>query len=129
MSARASTPATQAHHHDDGGPKTRRIVRIFVRTDATHRSHTAIPIRPNCFVPEHYKRAANKLLIGEGVCWMRMQNRSIRIDPIHTRAICAGVAEGLRLILPKEQPQPGSSLEKLISRLAELDDAPSIAPD
>src|SRR5437764_5628639 len=70
MSARASTPATQGHHHDDNGPKTRRILRIFVRTDATHRPHTAIPIRPNCFVPEHYKRAANNLLISEGVCWM-----------------------------------------------------------
>src|SRR4051794_24766362 len=66
MAARASTPATQGHHHDDDGSKTRRIFRIFVRTDATHRSNTAIPIRPNCLVPEHYKRAANNLLIGEG---------------------------------------------------------------
>ena len=95
------------------------------RTVLTHTN----PYTAELFAAGTYKGAANNLLIGEGVCWMRMQNRSIRIDPIHTRAICAGVAEGLRLILPKEQPQPGSSLEKLISRLAELDDAPSIAPD
>ena len=59
-----------------------------------------------------------------------MQNRSIQIDPIHTRAVCAGVAEGLRLILPKEQPQTGSSLQKLISRLPELDEeSPHIVPE
>jgi hypothetical protein len=58
-----------------------------------------------------------------------MQNRSIQINPIHARAISNGVAEGLRLSLPKEEPEPGSSLQKLVSRLAELDDPPPIAPD
>src|SRR5436305_13158099 len=56
-----------------------------------------------------------------------MQNRSIQINPIHARAISNGVAEALRLSLPKEEPQPGSSLQKLISRLPQLDDPPPIA--
>jgi len=41
-----------------------------MEADATHRSHSAIPLRPNCFPPEHYKRAANNLLSWEGVCWI-----------------------------------------------------------
>ena len=58
-----------------------------------------------------------------------MQNRSIQINPIHARAISNGVAEGLRLSWAKEEPEAGSSLQKLISRLPELDDPPPIAPD
>jgi len=58
-----------------------------------------------------------------------MQNRSIQINPIHARAISNGVAEGLRLSLPKEEPEPGSSLQKLVSRLPELEDAPIASPD
>jgi hypothetical protein len=58
-----------------------------------------------------------------------MQNRSIQIHPIHARAVSNGVAEGLRRSLPKEEPEPGSSLQKLISRLPELDEPPPIAPD
>ena len=100
-----------------------------MEADATHRSHAAIPLPPNCFLPEHYERAANNLLSGAGVCWMPMRKRSIQINPIHARAISNGVAEGLRLVLPKEQPEPGSSLQKLISRLPELDDSPAIVPD
>ena len=60
-----------------------------------------------------------------------MRERSIQIRPIDARAISNGIAEGLRLILPKEQPPPpGSSLQKLISRLPELDeDSPHIYPE
>jgi hypothetical protein len=58
-----------------------------------------------------------------------MQN-SNSIDPAHVRAITAEIGERLRLILPKEQPERGSSLEQLISRLPELDEqSPPIAPE
>jgi hypothetical protein len=58
-----------------------------------------------------------------------MQN-SNSIDPAHVRAITAEIGERLRLILPKEQPEPGSSLEQLISRLPELDErSPPITPE
>ena len=58
-----------------------------------------------------------------------MQSRPLQIDPVHTRAIMKEVAERLRLML-EQQPEPGSSLQKLISRLPELDDddSPPIAP-
>jgi hypothetical protein len=56
--------------------------------------------------------------------------KSNSIDPVHVRAITTEIGERLRLILPKEQPQPGSSLEQLISRLPELDEkSPPIAPE
>jgi hypothetical protein len=44
-----------------------------------------------------------------------MQNLN-SIDPVHVRAM-----KDWGLILPEEQPELGSSLEKLISRLPELD--------
>jgi hypothetical protein len=59
-----------------------------------------------------------------------MHDRRVRIDPIHARAIANEVAEGLRLNLPKQQPEPGRSLQKLIDRLSELDQAsPTIVPE
>ena len=59
-----------------------------------------------------------------------MRERCIQIRPSDARAISNGIAEGLRLLLPKEQPQPGSSLQKLISRLPELDEeSPHIVPE
>jgi hypothetical protein len=58
-----------------------------------------------------------------------MQSRSIQIEPSHVRAISREVAEGLRRMLPQAQPEPGSSLQKLINRLGELDEhSPSIIP-
>jgi hypothetical protein len=58
-----------------------------------------------------------------------MQNRSIQIDRLHSRAISTEVGERLRVILEKEQPA-GRSLQKLISRLPELDDdSPRIVPE
>src|SRR4051794_28808159 len=41
MSARVSTPPPKATITMKMAPRTKRIVRIYVRTDATHRSHTA----------------------------------------------------------------------------------------
>jgi hypothetical protein len=58
-----------------------------------------------------------------------MQNDPAQIDPIHTRAILMEVGERLRLILA-DQPEPSSSLQRLIDRLPELDqDSPPIAPE
>jgi hypothetical protein len=59
-----------------------------------------------------------------------MQNRIVRIDPSHSRAISSEVAERLRMTLAKEQSELPSSLKNLISRLPELDDdSPSIVPE
>jgi septum formation topological specificity factor MinE len=59
-----------------------------------------------------------------------MQNRFMRIDEIHSRAISTEVAERLRLILANERSELPSSLTNLISRLPELDeDSPSIIPE
>jgi len=59
-----------------------------------------------------------------------MQNRIVRIDPTHSRAISTAVAETLRMILAREQSESPSSLKNLISRLPELDeDSPSIVPE
>jgi hypothetical protein len=58
-----------------------------------------------------------------------MQNRIVRIDQIHSRAICTEVAERLRIILANEQSEVPSSLKNQIDRLHELDeDSPSIVP-
>jgi hypothetical protein len=58
-----------------------------------------------------------------------MQNRIVRIDPTHGRAISTEVAERLRMILAKEPSELPSSLKNLIHRLPELDeDSPSIVP-
>jgi hypothetical protein len=58
-----------------------------------------------------------------------MQNRIVRIDRIHSRAISAEIADRLRIVLAKEQSEIPSSLRSQIDRLPELDEAsPSIVP-
>jgi len=58
-----------------------------------------------------------------------MQNRIVRIDKIHSRAICTEIAERLRFVLAKEQSEVSSSLKSQIDRLPQLDvDSPSIVP-
>jgi len=58
-----------------------------------------------------------------------MQNRLVRIDQSHSRAISTEVAERLRIILAREQSEVPSSLKSQIDRLRELDeDSPSIVP-
>jgi hypothetical protein len=58
-----------------------------------------------------------------------MQNRIVRIDQIHSRAICTEVAERLRIILAMEQSEVPSSMKSQIDRLPELDEeSPSIVP-
>jgi hypothetical protein len=65
-------------------------------------------------------------------CYMmdlNMQNRIVRIDRIHSRAICTEIAERLRIVLAKEQSEVPISLKSQIDRLPELDvDSPSIVP-
>jgi hypothetical protein len=56
-----------------------------------------------------------------------MQNRIVRIDQIHSRAICTEVADRLRILLTNESDAPGS-LKSQIARLRELDQSPSIVP-
>jgi hypothetical protein len=58
-----------------------------------------------------------------------MQNRIVRIDPIHSRAISTEIAERLRVILAKDQSDVPNSLQSQIDRLRELEeDSPSIVP-
>jgi hypothetical protein len=58
-----------------------------------------------------------------------MQNRIVRIDKIHSRAIYNEVAERLGIVLAKEQSEVPSSLTSQIDRLRELDEgSPSIVP-
>ena len=58
-----------------------------------------------------------------------MQNRIVRIDETHSRAISTEVAERLRMILANERSELPNSLKNLINRLPELDeDLPSIVP-
>jgi len=54
----------------------------------------------------------------------------IRIDQIHSRAICDEIGERLRETLRREAPELPSRLQLLVDRLAELDgrSAPSIVP-
>jgi hypothetical protein len=60
---------------------------------------------------------------------LNMQNRIVRIDRIHSRAICTEIAERLRIVLAKEQSEVPISLKSQIDRLPELDiDSPSIVP-
>ena len=60
---------------------------------------------------------------------LNMQNRIVRIDRIHSRAICTEIAERLRIVLAKEQSEVPISLKSQIDRLPELDEAsPSIVP-
>jgi hypothetical protein len=54
----------------------------------------------------------------------------IRIDPIHSRAICDEIGERLRQVLTRESVGLPPRLQLLVDRLAELDGAaaPSIVP-
>ena len=51
-----------------------------------------------------------------------MQNRIVRIDQIHSRAICTEVAERLRIILAMEQSEVPSGLKSQIDRLREMEE-------
>jgi hypothetical protein len=89
---------------------------------------------PSQIVPRRsYQPAENnwlsqQLYLGQHVMEFDMQNRSIQIDRVHSRAISTEVGERLRVMLEKEQPA-GRSLQTLISRLPELDeDSPPIVP-
>ena len=57
-----------------------------------------------------------------------MQNRIVRIDHIHSRAICDEVADRLRIVLTKDVPDVPGSLKSQIVRLRRLDQSPSIVP-
>ena len=58
-----------------------------------------------------------------------MQNRILRIDPIHSGAISTEVAERLSMILAEENSGAPNSLQSQIDRLRELEDeSPSIVP-
>jgi hypothetical protein len=58
-----------------------------------------------------------------------MHSSAFQIDPIHTRPIAKGIADGLRFVLA-DQPEPKKALQALIDRLSELDkDSPPITPD
>jgi hypothetical protein len=50
-----------------------------------------------------------------------MQNRIVRIDHIHSRAICDEVADRLRIVLTKDVPDVPGFLKSQIFRLQELD--------
>ena|SRR6476620_6999441 len=58
---------------------------------------------------------------------MQTQNRIVRIDQVHSQAICAEVADRLRLVLTKNLTDAPGSLKSQIVRLRELDQLPSIA--
>ena len=57
-----------------------------------------------------------------------MQNRIVRIDHIHSRAICDEVADRLRIVLTKDVPDIPGSLKSQIVRLRRLDQSRSIVP-
>ena len=57
-----------------------------------------------------------------------MHNRIVRIDQVHSRAICTEVADRLRILLTKELTDVPGSLKSQIIRLRELDQSPSIVP-
>ena len=58
-----------------------------------------------------------------------MQNRIVRIDQIHSRAICAEIAERLRISLSKDQSTIPARLGKQLDQLREMDEqSPSIVP-
>ena len=56
-----------------------------------------------------------------------MQNRIVRIDQIHSRAIYTEVAERLRIMLAMEPSEVPSGLKSQIDRLREME-SPSIVP-
>jgi hypothetical protein len=53
-----------------------------------------------------------------------MQNRMVRLDQLHSRAICAEIADRLRIVLTKDVPDVPSSLKSQIVRLQRLDQSP-----
>ena len=58
-----------------------------------------------------------------------MRNRIVRIDKIHSRAICTEVAERLRISLSKDQSAIPASLRKQLDRLRDMEEqSPSIVP-
>ena len=57
-----------------------------------------------------------------------MQNHTVSIDHIHSRAICDEVADRLRIVLTKDVPDVPGSLKSQIVRLRRLDQSPSIVP-
>jgi hypothetical protein len=58
-----------------------------------------------------------------------MENRTVRIDSIHSRAISTEIAERLHVALAQEPAEVPSSLKRQIGRLSELDEeSPSIVP-
>ena len=66
---------------------------------------------------------------GETDDWiLDMQNHIVRIDHIHSRAICDEVADRLRIVLPTDLADAPGSLKSQIRRLQELDQSPSIVP-
>jgi len=71
--------------------------------------------------------AVRALVFGENqmIGVLDMQNRIVRIDHIHSRAICDEVADRLRIVLTKDIP---GSLKSQIVRLRRLDQSPSIVP-
>ncbi len=50
-----------------------------------------------------------------------MQNHIVRIDHIHSRAICDEVADRLRIVLPNDLADAPGFLKSKILRLQELD--------
>jgi hypothetical protein len=74
--------------------------------------------------------AVRALVFGEnqmlGV--LDMQNSIVRIDHIHSRAICDEVADRLRIVLTKNVPDVPGSLKSQIARLRRLDQSPSMVP-
>ena len=58
-----------------------------------------------------------------------MQNRDDRIDQIHSRAICAEIAERLRISLSKDQSPLSTLLRQRLDQLREMEEqSPSIVP-
>ena len=58
-----------------------------------------------------------------------MQSRDDRIDQIHSRAICAEIAERLRISLSKDQSPLPTLLRQRLDRLREMEEqSPSIVP-
>jgi hypothetical protein len=52
---------------------------------------------------------------------------NIQMDEEHVRAICAEIGDRLRIALGEPLPTP-LNLARLIDRLSDLDDSPSIVP-
>jgi len=58
-----------------------------------------------------------------------MQSRDDRIDQIHSRAICAEIAERLRISLSKDQSPLPTLLRQRLDQLREMEEqSPSIVP-